>query len=367
MNTYKNKVTTAFYLWLAVVGFAQLERAAAATDDIVPPQPAEIIGVLRTHFVDSEKLDQNLLNEATISGILQVLGQGAQLLTAEQAASNAVESAARTTSLPAPLPRAEIIEPDIGYVRIADIAAGTAVTLDAELTKFAAAKVTGYVLDLRFADGTDYTAAAAVASRFTAPNVELFTLKQSGATAKIFRATDTTGAPAAGLADAPLMVLVNAQTRGAAEAVAGALRGQERGILIGGNTAGAAAAWQDIKLKDGRVLRVATAKVTLPKGTELFPTGIMPDVPVKADLIVEQEAVINAATNVTLGAALQPREQKKGLTEADLVKAFRGEAIGTNRPAASGESESEILPVRDVVLQRAVDILKGIRVLLSWQ
>jgi hypothetical protein len=31
------------------------------------------------------------------------------------------------------------------------------------------------------------------------------------------------------------------------------------------------------------------------------------------------------------------------------------------------EDDSEIQNVRDVVLQRAVDILKGIRVLLTWQ
>jgi len=38
----------------------------------------------------------------------------------------------------------------------------------------------------------------------------------------------------------------------------------------------------------------------------------------------------------------------------------------TDTNAVAGE-EGDINNVRDVVLQRSVDILKGIRVLLSWQ
>jgi len=77
---------------------------------------------------------------------------------------------------------------------------------------------------------------------------------------------------------------------------------------------------------------------------------------------------------------LQPRVNKKGLTEAQLVKVFHGQSIdierpviiampNTNQPSADKEheEEDEIQNVRDVVLQRAVDILKGIRVLQTWQ
>ena len=42
------------------------------------------------------------------------------------------------------------------------------------------------------------------------------------------------------LAEAPLLLLVNAQTRGSAEVLVGALRAQDRGIVIGGPTAGSA-------------------------------------------------------------------------------------------------------------------------------
>jgi C-terminal processing protease CtpA/Prc len=254
--------------------------------------------------------------------------------------------------------------------------------------------VTGYILDLRFADGTNYAAAAEVASRFLPAGQELFALKRARGAPQGYRTTAAPRSLAAELAEAPLMLLVNGQTRGSAEVLAGALRAQDHGIVIGSPTAGSAVAWDDVKLSDGRVLRVATAKITFPKGGELFPAGVVPDILVKIDPATEREAVFNVPTNITLTASLQPRVQKKGYSEADLVKIFRGEAVetpslrlgqrSTNDTGAltlegaspadtraaetTAENESgDIQKVRDVVLQRAVDILKGIRVLQAWQ
>jgi hypothetical protein len=173
------------------------------------------------------------------------------------------------------------------------------------------------------------------------------------------------------------------------------LRAQERAIVIGGRTAGSALAWDDVKLTDGRVLRLATTKITLPNSLEVFPNGVTPDVPVKIDAKIEREVVLNAPTNLTLTASLQPAELRKSMREADLMRAFRGESLdtptlslGTNNPApadtnltvttsgtnaaaatassGNGNGNGNGTPVvRDVVLQRAVDILKGIRVLLT--
>ena len=348
-------------------GIGMPGQSRAATDDGELRQTKEIINLLKSHYVDRDKLDQKLLNDATIDGILQALGRGAQILTPEEAQSNATPVVQSSPITNEPLTRVEIIDPHIGYIRLADLAEETVAALDAELKKFSDAKVEGYVLDLRFADGTNSAVAAEVASRFIAPNQELFTLKQSAGAPRIFRAAETPRVVAPELSEAPLMVLINAQTRGSADGLAGTLHAQDRGILVGGKTAGSAAAWQDFRLDDGRVLRVATAKIELPKDGEIFPGGVTPDIPVKIDPKVEQDAVLSASTNVTLSASLRPRQEKKGLSEAELVKVVRGEAISTNNPPAAGEKEGEIQKVRDVVLQRAVDILKGIRVLLSSQ
>lgn len=352
----------------------------AANVDSSLRQATEVISVLKSNYVDRDKLDEKLLNEATITGILDALGRGAVILTAEPPSTNSTKTVGNEPKPVGPLARAEVIDPHIGYIRLAEVTEGTPAALDAELKGFADANVAGYVLDLRFADGTNFAAAAAVAGRFLSDGQEVFTLKSSETGVRVFRAGSgikSASSNESDLASAPLMLLVNGETRGSAEALAGALRAQDRGIIIGSQTAGSAAGWEDVKLSDGRTLRLATAKIVLPRlngaarQIDIFPNGITPDVIVKIEAQTERNVVLAAQTNETLTVSLQPRVNKNDLTEAQLVKAFRGEAVNKflEKPVTDKghEEEGDIQNVRDVVLQRAVDILKGIRVLLSWQ
>jgi hypothetical protein len=372
-------------LLLFVAGVTPRCRAASVGTSLQPT--AEVISVLKSNYVDRDKLNEKLLNEATVTGILDAVGRGAVIVEPELPSTNAAPAAEPKPTQP--LARAEVIGSDIGYIRLAEVTEETPAALDAELKKFADAKVTGFVLDLRYAGGTNFAAAAAIAGRFLNDGQELFTLKSSEKSAQVFRASaEIKPASTAGtdLTSAPLMLLVNAETRGSAEVLAGALRTADRGIVIGSKTAGSAAGWQQVKLSDGRILRIATAKIVLSppqdatQPVELFPDGLTPDVAVKIDPKTERDVVLTVQTNETLTASLQPRVNKKGLTEAQLVKVFHGQSIDIELPIRKSvpntdpsstdkehEEEDEIQNVRDVVLQRAVDILKGIRVLLTWQ
>ena len=361
---------------LAFVGVVFGMAIVAGAEEATPLQETkEIIGVLKSRYVDSDRLDSQRLTDATVGGLLKSLGGGAQILSADEAKTNAAPVAVTTgaTSNGTSLARAEIVEPDIGYIRIADVEAATVTAFDHELKKFTSKKVKDYLLDLRFADGTNYAAVAEIAGRFLKDGPELFSIKRADRPAQVFRAKTGDAAPDKRLAESPLIVLVNPQTRGAAEALAGVLQAQQRGMVIGNRTAGNALEWEDFPISGGRVLRVATSKVALPKG-DVFPGGIKPDIAVRIDSKIEQDAVLNT-TNTTLSASLQTAETHKGMKEADLVKYHRGEAFdmpisksSTNKTAAGNEAEKEKEPpvVRDVVLQRAVDILKGLRVWNSW-
>ncbi|HTS17941.1 MAG TPA: S41 family peptidase [Verrucomicrobiae bacterium] len=383
---------------LAAAGAVSLCGPVAADPSL--RDTSEIISALKSNYVDRDQLNDKLLNEATVNGLLDALGHGVSIVTVPSPSTNAADLTVASPQPTSSIARAEIIDPNIGYIRLADVQDATVAAVDGQLKKFADAKVTGYVLDLRFADGTNFAAAAEIASRFLSDGQPLFTLKSSEKGPEVFRAgSESKSAPAGDndVTTAPLMLLVNSRTQGAAEALAGALRAQDRGIVVGSETAGSAAAWQDVKLSDGRTLRVATAKIVLPPFTEggkpvdLFPGGVSPDVAVKIDAKIEREVVLAPATNQTLTASLLPRVKKNELTEAQLVKAFHGQSVDgddvstgqdrngvvkpvlikTNGDESSAdrehEEEGEIQNVRDVVLQRAVDILKGIRALLSWQ
>ncbi len=333
-------------------------------------QSAEVLELLRQYFVDRDMLNLEALDAGSVDGILGRLGGGAKVLTAEQVAAttDVIPADAKT------LARAEIIEPDIGYVRVSRVVADTPTALDIELKKFASAKVIGFVLDLRFASGQDYDAARAVAGRFLSDGQSLFSIKRAAVAPEVFHAQRVRdGRQQAQWQEAPLMILINQQTRGSAEAVAGALRSQSRGILIGQPTAGSAVDWKDLPLRDGRTLRLATAKLMLPsldKPPEMtmsvFPDGVPPDIKVKMDPKTEREVVLEIDDGLSLTATLKPVLTKKGMNEADLVRAHRGETVETEpvKPEAETQPAGE---VRDLVLQRAVDIMKGIRVFLSWR
>jgi hypothetical protein len=350
---------------------AAVSAPATHASPVPSPSASELIEILRSNFVDGQQLDAQTLNDATVAGILNMIGQGAILLTDDSAAKPADESQPRPA---AERLRAEIIDPEIGYIRFSEVSSETVLALDAELEKWADAKITGFVLDLRFSNGTDYKAAATVASRFVAPGQPLFTIKSSGNAAELFRSLELApGKTPSALLSAPLLILVNRETKGAGEVLASALRSQDRAIVVGNRTAGSAAAWQDFKLGDGRVLRLATAKVLLPNPDNpeggpamfrpLFPNGITPDITVPMNPNIEHDVLFNAPAELTLNASLQPRLIKKGMTEADLVKVFQGQAVESNKDTADDHAQT----VRDIVLQRAVDILKGIRVLLSFR
>lgn len=367
------------WIWIGCVLLAAAVRPAVADEPATTTlQPAELVRLLQTHFVDGAKVE-SAVEQATVQGILQALGSGVRLLPASEANPTTPpvgDPAELAMPWRGPVARAEIIEPNIGYVRIYELTRATVPALDAELDKFREAKCEGLILDLRFANGTEYDVAAQVAARFLDTPREVFVLRAANRDEERFRAElPTRAASADPLISAPLVVLVNNETRGAAEALAGALRAQERGLLMGGLTAGAPARVMDIPVGGDQILRVATAKIIVPgldetTTREIFPNGLVPDIFVAMDLGEERNVVLHGATNVTLTVSLQPRVQKKRLSEADLMRVFRGEALDTNRDSEAesrneGEETTELQRVRDVVLQRAVDVLKGARVLLA--
>ena len=263
--------TTSIGIWVGLVLLTStlVSGPVARAGEAALPQAAKIINILKTRYVDHDALDQKLLNDATVTGVLQALGAGATIVTPGPAGATPTAGVgANTVAVPAVAGRAEVIEPDIGYIRLADVVEQTPTLvswLDTELQKFSQAKITGCVLDLRFTDGTNYTAAAAVASRFLPEDEELFTMKRAAGRAEAF-STGAAQTMGSAQSDVPLLVLVNGQTRGCAEALAGALRAQDRCILLGSRTAGSAAAWDDVPLSDGRVLRVASVSIICATG-----------------------------------------------------------------------------------------------------
>ena len=315
---------------------------------------AEVYGLVRSNLT---RIDATALDQMAVEGFLQKLGGLAQIGDAKSDPPTAG----------GPDPVARVHDGRHGYVRLVEIGADAAPGLAAALAGLAATNdLKGVVLDLRFAGGRDFAAAARVADLFLPAGRPVLDWGEGP-----FTSTAKTNASTNALA-----VLVNRQTRGAAEAVAAALRQTGTALVLGATTAGEASFYRSFPLSSGQKLSLAVTAVKTGDGEPVPATGVVPDIVVNVRPEVERGYLADpfgvvrsasAATGQTNQIVSSVRVRKR-LTEADLVKAKQAgrpleSASDSTAPAAVPTEPQKV--VRDPVLARALDLLKGLDVMRS--
>ncbi len=334
--------------------FAAAPGARAADTNGVPDFK-EVYDLVRAHLAGASEAE---LNRAAVEGFLarlhgkvRVVGGGG-----EAADTNAT-----------PLAKSTVLDDGVAYVRVGRVEAGIAEALRRACDQLSSTnKLKGLALDLRFADGDDYAAAAAAADLFVARERPLLDWGQGVVKSK--EKKDALGLPVA--------VLVNHETGGAAEALAAVMRETGSGLLLGSATAGRAMIAQEFPLSDGQRLSVAATPVKLGDGTTLSGQGVKPDIEVRVSPEAERAylkdayAVLPGASQPAVAGATPTRStnvvaratRPVPLTEAELEREHRE---GTNRqsgltPPPPAEPQAPV--IRDPALARAVDLLKGLAV-----
>jgi hypothetical protein len=336
----RNLVWVGCALWLATAG-------GVAQGDQAKPWPAfeHVVQAIQTHLPD---LDRDELNAALVQALLDHYHPRVELVPVGQ-----LEAAeAQPASLEAPT----IFDRSFGYIRIHTVAAGLDRQLrDAWVEVSSGNQLRGLVLDLRFAGGHDYTEAARVADLFVASTEPLISWSDT-----VIRAT-----PDQEIVRMPIVVLMNQESRGAAEALAGALREAGVALLVGSPTGGQAHMFQEYDLPGGRVLRVASEPVRVGEGRSMA-GGLAPDIEVRVSLADERQymedpfAVIPGALT---GTAL--RAERSRVNEAELMRQHQpgarpGSLPMPAPPAGTQDSVVQDPVVQDPALARGLDLLKGI-------
>lgn len=216
---------------------------------------------------------------------------------------------------------AKIIAPGVGYLRIMQFGTRTASELDQALAQLDQQGMKQLVIDLRNNPGGLVIAAGDACSRFLTPGKRIVSLEGRNAKEKQV----IVAKPCKSYPDLPVAVLINENTASAAEIMTACLQDHKRAVAIGERTFGKGVVQTLIPFGEKEALRITTAKYYTPARRVIQDNGIEPDVAVP----------LSTARNFALAAQLN----------------FHPGEIRPKIPNA----------VRDIQLERAMEILKAVR------
>ena len=221
----------------------------------------------------------------------------------------------------------------IGYLKINGLYTNSGAVIVEQLNAWRGTNCFGAILDIRGADGMDLESAAEIGGLFARTGETLFILRDGRNTAMAAYQARA-GQPL----DKPVMVLIDHDTAGAAEVLAGLLSTCKGAMLIGTPTRGDDRVRDILPLANDRVLYIATRRIELSKGPAYYQTGITPHVsvtPTNAPVISKDEFADEAEPDIFSGISEQERQDRA------LIKRIDG----------------------DMTLRRAADILLGLKAL----
>jgi carboxyl-terminal processing protease len=195
--------------------------------------------------------------------------------------------------------RAFLLQPGIGYVRVASFDPQTAKLLKDSIEKLGGGNLKGLVLDLRNNGGGVVQTAMACASYFLKPGQRILTAR-----GRSVQGNDEVDTPKnADPYSFPLAVLVNEKTASAAEIVTGALQDHDRATVVGVPTYGKGLVQSVMPLSNNTAMALTTAFYYTPSGRSIqrpLHTGQL------GDIAVHREYATDSGRKVPGGGGIQP-------------------------------------------------------------
>ncbi|MBU1862894.1 MAG: S41 family peptidase [Candidatus Omnitrophica bacterium] len=222
-----------------------------------------------------------------------------------------------------------ILDEHISYVRIVDFGEKTQKMLQQALSQLEADGATALIVDLRNNPGGLLDAAVAVCNMLLKKgDLIVYTKDKSGEEQLRFESSGKQY-----ISFKPLVILINQGSASGSEIVAGAVKDNKRGIIIGEKSFGKASVQTVIPLRDKSAIRLTTAEYYTPSGVSIHGKGIEPD-------------IIVAYRNEIVEELKKAGEEGKKEQEEYLF---------------DKENRKELL-LADSQVQRAIAVIKGIAV-----
>lgn len=303
-------------------------------DQLSDADTKQAIELIKSNFLNAGAVSESGLARATLQGLIDRLGPGISIQEVSQEVTEV-----------SPI-RAEILDDRIGYIRLGSLSQDHLQEFDATLANFVSKGLRSLILDLRATPpSSDFELTAEYLKRFTPKGKMLFTIRRPSV--KQERIVTSSQEPAF---QGIIVTLVNQDTAGAGEIIAGVLRTLNNSLVVGQRTAGEAAEFADFPLRGGKQVRIAVTEVKLPEDLTIFPKGLKPDLEVRVSRRTEAE-VLKIGLEKGVGSLVWETERARR-NEAALVAGINPELDEANRRSSKS--------VYDATLQRAVDLITAI-------
>ena len=186
---------------------------------------------------------------------------------------------------------AEMLENNVGYVRLSNFYDRSADRLKEEVTRLQEEGATSLVFDMRN-NGGGYLSQLTDMLDFLLPEGPIFITRDRAGNEKITQSD-------ASCVDLPMAVLVNADTYSAAEFFAAELQEWGVAVIVGEPTSGKGYSQQTFELPNGSAVAISTGAYFTGSGTSLIGTG----------LTLDKEVYLTDQGDAQLEAALELLEQ----------------------------------------------------------
>jgi carboxyl-terminal processing protease len=185
--------------------------------------------------------------------------------------------------------RSEVLDGNIGYIRISSFEEKTAEDFQSQLRDMEVKRVKGLVIDLRDNGGGLVDSSVQIADMLLDEGVVTYTEDRKGEK-EYYKAK-------AGKTDLPYVILVNGGTASASEILTAAVKDHKGGKIVGTNTYGKGIIQSIEQLTNGDAVKLTIMQYFSPNGSVIHKVGIKPD--------VEAEALATDTTDKQLEKAVE--------------------------------------------------------------
>lgn len=241
-----------FLVFVSLFSFAGF---AETTKQQSLPQLPEVIEAISRHL---PHISQEEMDRAALQGILTEFQSQVELIPSTKETS--IETATALN---------RFYESSIGYLAVPLLKKSASASFKNALIQLEGEHLLrGMILDLRHVSGTHYESIVEIVGFFTS---RVMPLIDWGEGMKSIQ-------PQSILLKTPLIALIDETTMGAGEALAAAIRSAQLGLLVGRPTAGDAHRFEEVALKSGQILRLASGAIEMANGELLGTKGVHPDI-----------------------------------------------------------------------------------------